>query len=290
LDLSGDKGPYFSTDSTANPFLWNANHVFMVYCDGGAFSGDNETETKVVTKSGNSTLHFRGQQIIRAVIAQLAAKIGLANATSIVIGGCSEGAVATFSHIDWMADLARSAAPAVQTVVGLADSGFFPGPGSPCSHVDKQKFLFEQGNASGCANPSCLAANTKLPWACFVADVNYPFIHTPIFALQSAFDTNQLSTAKCTDATCAIPYMQYLNSTVAKFASSQHPPHHGAFIDLCSRHCGSRVLTTNGQTALGAFALWVAGLGTAAGGRQLWAQHPAAAFNSKAPYCPLCCN
>ena len=40
-----------------------------------------------------------------------------------VISGCSEGGVATYAHVDWVAALVKSAAPTVKQIVGLADSG-----------------------------------------------------------------------------------------------------------------------------------------------------------------------
>ena len=82
-----------------------------------------------------------------------------------------------------MAALVAAAAPAATKIAGLADSGFYPGPGSPHSHVPMQQFLYEQQNASGCLNQRCLAAaaNRAAPWGCIVADVNQHYIATPAF-------------------------------------------------------------------------------------------------------------
>jgi hypothetical protein len=295
IDLVGKfgSGPYFSPDAATNPLLWNANVAYIVYCDGGGFSGDNTSTVPGET----ALLHFRGQQIIRAAIAQLAAHSGLSAAKSVVVSGCSEGGVATYAHLDWMARLIKEAAPGVQRVAGLADSGFYPGPGSPFSHVPKQEFIYTMQNASGCLNPQCLAANEAQPWACIVADVNHRYIETPVFAFQSIFDTNQLGSAKCKDSACAVPYMHYLNTSVVAFATAAGK-FTGAFIDMCSRHCNKEP-EIDGDSSLVAFAKWFAAVGeggTVGGsenggsGGRLWMQRTALPFNSKAPYCTACCR
>ena len=198
-----------------NPLLWNANVAYLACCDGGASSGNNSTIAATV-----AGLQFRGQAIIRAAIDTLAATTTLSAATAVVISGCSEGGVATFAHLDWMASLVRAAAPTVAKIAGLADSGYYPADGSPYSHVPKQQFLYEAQNASGCLSASCLAANLKALWGCIVAEVNHRFIQTPVFALQSIFDTNQLGAAGCKDASCAVPYMRWLNTSVVGFATA----------------------------------------------------------------------
>lgn len=278
-------GVYFSPDPVLNPLLWNANVAYLIYCDGGAFSGDNFTTAATV-----AGLQFRGQAIIRAAIETLAATTTLSAATAVVISGCSEGGVATFAHLDWMASLVRAAAPTVAKIAGLADSGYYPGDGSPYSHVPKQQFLYEAQNASGCLSPSCLAANPKAPWGCVVAEVNHRFIQTPVFALQSIFDTNQLGTAGCKDASCAIPYMRWLNTSVVGFATAPGRAT-GAFVDMCSRHCNTNTVPLiDGYSSLGAFGEWFSGLPhDVSEGRRLWMQTTAVPFEPKAPYCAHCC-
>jgi hypothetical protein len=284
IDLEG-KGPYFALNNVTSPLLWNANVAYLVYCDGGAFSGDNTSLSLAGTP-----IHFRGQAILRAAIATLAASggRGLDSATAITISGCSEGGVATFAHLDWMSALVKRAAPNA-TVAGLADSGFYPGDGSPFSHVPMQQFLYEAQDASGCLSPRCVAANAATPWSCLVAETNHEYLRTPIFALQSVFDTNQLSTAGCKNSSCAIPYMSYLNASVVEFATAPGRAT-GGFIDLCSRHCNTEP-TIDGYTSLQAYAEWFRGLSSAATPpRRAWLQRTTKPFNAHAPYCASCCN
>ena len=40
-------GGYFSIDPQQNPLMYNWNAVILRYCDGGSFSGNNETVTSM---------------------------------------------------------------------------------------------------------------------------------------------------------------------------------------------------------------------------------------------------
>jgi hypothetical protein len=143
---------------------------------------------------------------------------------------------------------------------------------------------------AGCS----IAANLAAPWGCMVADVNHRFISTPVFALQSIFDTNQLSSDnKCKTSACALPYMRYLNQSVIGFASAPGRAT-GAYVDMCSRHCNSGPIMIEGYSSLGAFAEWFRGIHVAGSGatsfRRLWMQRSPLPFNKKAPYCTDCCH
>ena len=51
-------GGYFSSLPSENPMMYNWNAVFLRYCDGGSFSGNNET----VATYKNTSLYFRGKR------------------------------------------------------------------------------------------------------------------------------------------------------------------------------------------------------------------------------------
>jgi hypothetical protein len=40
MDLGGG---YFSSDPKVNALMWNWNKIFLIYCDGASFAGDNAT-------------------------------------------------------------------------------------------------------------------------------------------------------------------------------------------------------------------------------------------------------
>ena len=185
--------------------MHNWNHVFMPYCDGASFSGNNAT----VTVYKGKPLHFHGKSIREAIVASLlagemegpaAAKLN--QATDVVISGCSAGGLATYLHTDQWCDAIAKAQPKVKCA-GLPDSGFFldyqqPGqsplpPGTlgntiPGDYHRGLQWSFEMQNASAGINVDCVAAHQsgeKDVWKCMFAEHVSPFVHTPIFAMQS---------------------------------------------------------------------------------------------------------
>jgi hypothetical protein len=114
--------PYFSLDPDANPLLHNFSKVYVRYCDGAYYSGDRRQPLRV---NGSRELYFRGRFISEALIQDLATRHGLGDATSVVMSGCSAGAIRIFAHIDQLAALLRGVAPSLRRVVGFPDSGFY---------------------------------------------------------------------------------------------------------------------------------------------------------------------
>jgi hypothetical protein len=210
---SAQNGGYFSTSPVDNPMMYNWNSVFMPYCDGGSFSGNNDT----VQPYQGATLHWRGKRIREAVYEELIANHGLKSATDVVISGCSAGGLATFLHTDQWCDALAGDAKGVKCV-GMPDSGFFldyqaddvpetpPSPPEvsdsftsrrvlntiPGNYHAGLKWCFETFNATAGVNPACIAAHhtggpaTDDPdWLCMFAEHSAAFTHTPIFPLQS---------------------------------------------------------------------------------------------------------
>ena len=102
------------------------NHVWIKYCDGNSFTGDNASATTIPASGTQpaTTLHWRGSRIIDATIESLLANPlrPLFSAVEVVVGGGSAGGLATFIHCDRWAGHFRTA----QTHFAcLADSGFF---------------------------------------------------------------------------------------------------------------------------------------------------------------------
>ena len=113
------KGGYFDPSPQVNPMMYNWNTVFMPYCDGGSFSGNNET----ITTYKGKPLYYVGKRVREAVYDSLLQHQNLRAATDVVISGCSAGGLATFLHTDqWCDSLKRDATQRVKCV-GLPDSG-----------------------------------------------------------------------------------------------------------------------------------------------------------------------
>ena len=68
---------------------------FLRYCDGGSFSGNNDT----VQPYKGTTLHWRGKRIREAVYDELVTNHGLKDATDVVISGCSAGGLTVYRPI-----------------------------------------------------------------------------------------------------------------------------------------------------------------------------------------------
>ena len=190
-----------SSNATINPLLHNWNVAYLTYCDGGSFVGD------AVASDAQGALHFRGRANKEATLATLLARHELASASEVVISGGSAGGLAAFIHADWWCDAIRTATGgSLSKCAALPDSGFFLDYESPHATAvpppAKYKggyfraymgWAFDAFNASGGLHADCVAAmaNRGTPNLCMFAEHTAPFIHTPLFALQSEYDSWQ---------------------------------------------------------------------------------------------------
>lgn len=244
--------PYFSRSPAASPLLSSFTFAFVRYCDGGYFSGDRRAP---VIYNG-TTLHFRGRWILEAVFADLK----LHRAAEVVIGGCSAGGIHVLAHLDAM----RAMLPSGVSLSGFADSGFY-------TDVDfftsQKRFVVaaDGHNATALLNPACTTAFPQHTEKCLIAQRCAPFLQTPTFVWQSRFDLDQRSCElrpECAASpTCVEAYAQNLSNAIHEQLLGRRRPRHGAFIDVCERHCDDGIkrihkVTVDGATPLQAFAEW----------------------------------
>eukprot|EP01125_Pyxidicula_operculata_P008327 TRINITY_DN2804_c0_g1_i1.p2 TRINITY_DN2804_c0_g1~~TRINITY_DN2804_c0_g1_i1.p2 ORF type:complete len:360 (+),score=63.23 TRINITY_DN2804_c0_g1_i1:1188-2267(+) len=240
-DLGSSKGypdtknidySYFSTDPKVNPQFHNWNSVYLAYCDGGSFSGNNET---VSTFQGHN-LYFRGFRVLSAAVSSLLTKQGLNHATDVVVSGCSAGGLATFLHVDWW----KSILPRTAKVVGMPDSGFFLDYETSRNYHGMMVWVFEQMNSTAGLNQRCISAHqaTKDTWKCIFAEHTSPFIQTPMFPLQSQFDSWQLDNilGNNTDVALVNKFGTILLDRVTK--SLLDRAQNSIWLHSCSDHCG----------------------------------------------------
>lgn len=97
-------GGVISADPSVNPDFHDFNIVFMRYCDGASFSGN---QPMPVQKNG-TTLHFNGNAIRWGVLVAIEA-LGFNKAKEVLVSGCSAGGLATYLHCDWWAEVAGHA-------------------------------------------------------------------------------------------------------------------------------------------------------------------------------------
>jgi hypothetical protein len=168
-----------------NPDFFNANHVAIPYCSSDLWSGNRE--------AGSSTggHEFRGNKIVRAVIADLQNRSGsesLSSAKSILFSGTSAGGVGVMVHLDWLARQFPFA-----KVRGVNDAGWTPDvlsllpDNSQFQKIDVAVHLW-----NGQVDKSCAQANPNLKIRCYTSSV-YPHLQTPLFVQMSQYDTVFLS-------------------------------------------------------------------------------------------------
>jgi STAM-binding protein len=238
---------------------------------------------------------------------------GLSMATDVVVSGCSAGGLATFLHTDQWCDALATDAKALSKCVGLPDSGFFLdyqsplAPGKPLPSLVEEagassrralttpagnyhaglRWCFEAFNASAGVNQDCIAAkNTggspsdSPTYLCMFAEHTAVFTHTPLFALQSEYDSWQTGHVLHPGDS-----VQRLGDNLTKrIQANLFGPHpvSGAFLDSCHHHCGAwNQIRIDGQLVSEAFAQWYADM--APGTKRVWKQ-------GQAYPCDDCCK
>jgi hypothetical protein len=209
-------------------------------------------------------------------------------------------------------------------------NGFFHGGAgiglSPGRYASGMKAMVSMSNATFGLNKACVAAHStpspRTPttgrgdagaghadaadaWRCIFAEVVAQHLATPTFALQSAYDSWQLSNEMAPGAVKNVSAVnQYgarvrtaLNTTLLAGGAAGSNKH-GAFIESCEHHCFSwGAIQIDGDVQAAAFQTWyewvnavgsppdgdVGGNSSIGGGRRVWNQ--TVAFP-----CTACCH
>jgi hypothetical protein len=286
LDPAGYCGASFlSQDAGMAPGFAAWPGVYVPYCTGDSMTGRADAPVSV----NGSTIWYRGADSRDAILADMRSFLGASAATDALVGGCSAGGLTVYLNID-----AVAAALAPAKVRGVADAGFF------LDHPDRNGVpvrtpLFQWGfaawNSSASLSPACLGAfPASEQWKCIFAQYAAPYIATPVFALNSRFDSCQLNGCELdlptvnkgwpnmapSDQAAAVAYASAFMEAFTPFAAK---PLNAGFIVACLLHCqagtknynSTRVANTAGGAAVapGAAVLaWYSGA-TPAGG-SMW--------------------
>jgi len=230
MDLGGG---YFSNNAQDNPLMYNWNMVFFPYCDGGFFTGNN---ANAADYQGHK-LYFRGFRNEIAYFKHLSANRNLMEGTDFVIGGCSAGGLATFFHLDWW----RENLPATSRVKGLPDSGWILEYDAGLGPALRQQWLwiYNNMNSTSGLDQSCVAAHvpTKNVEECMFIETTTLHITTPLFPLQSQFDTWQIQNVLGSNDAAVINAFGKLFETRFKTGVLWNADN-GCFLDSCFHHCG----------------------------------------------------
>ncbi|KAI8540369.1 hypothetical protein RHMOL_Rhmol09G0258100 [Rhododendron molle] len=171
-----------SNNASLNPDFYNWNRVKLRYCDGASFAGDAKFD------NGTSLLYFRGQRIWKAIIHDLLPK-GLGNAKKALLSGCSAGGLSSFLHCDnFSSYLPRNA-----SVKCLSDAGFFLDERDISLKHTFRSFYEDLVSLQGVEQNLDKNCTSSLynPNQCFFPQYALPFIRTPFFILNSAYDVFQ---------------------------------------------------------------------------------------------------
>jgi hypothetical protein len=190
----------------------NCTRVYFPYCDGSCYSSSRDEPWPVPpsapTFTGSASappappLHFKGRGNLERTIAVLADRFGFADARRVVVQGGSAGGLSTYLHVDGIADRLRDLNPDPSTatlkVVGRPVAGFFidPTPFAPPPEGNfstQIRYGMNMFNGTDALSPACRAAQAPgEEWRCWMAATAFPFVKSPIFAVQSRFDEFQL--------------------------------------------------------------------------------------------------
>lgn len=198
-------------------------------------------------------MYFRGKHILRGMLSDLLANKGLNKATDVVVSGCSAGGLASWLHTDYY----RQILPEAAKVVGMPDSGFFLDYESAKKYHSGMIWVFNQMNATSGVHQGCIAGHSAADqWKCMFAQHTAPFITTPMFPLQSEYDSWQ--TGQDLDSTDAKLINQWgANLTTLIQNNFLKADNHGIFLDSCHHHCGKwGSIRIDGDVQAVAFQKW----------------------------------
>jgi len=175
-----------SDDCEKNPTFCEYNLVYLKYCDGASFTGSKEGTSE-------NGLHYRGFDILKGMISELAAP--LSSASSVIITGGSAGGMSVYMHVDYMLSSLESSLPEDATVGAIPLSGFFL---DRANFADENVFsslmrnMYQLHNSVSGVPAPCLSENNSDPASCIFPENAYKTIATPIFVVDSTLDAFQI--------------------------------------------------------------------------------------------------
>ncbi|XP_062147233.1 pectin acetylesterase 8-like [Alnus glutinosa] len=242
IAFSGLLSPY----QKFNPDFYNWNRIKVRYCDGASFTGDVEAVNPA------TNLHFRGARVWLAVIKDLLSK-GMRNAENAVLSGCSAGGLTSILHCDSF----RALVPTCTKVKCLADAGYFINTRDISGAQHIEAFYSEVVATHNSAKNLPLSCTSKLrPGLCFFPQYVAQQIQTPIFFVNSAYDSWQIAnilapgvadphghwhSCKIDINNCSPSQIQTVQDFRLQFLSALNglgtSSSRGLFIDSCYAHC-----------------------------------------------------
>ena len=223
---------YLSNEAVINPLSWDWNTIYVRYCDGASFSGNNESE--ILTENGDP-LYFKGFKNLNAVLDVLRDEYALLDATDVLLTGSSAGGLAVYLHSDYIASYIGAKENGIN-FMAMADSGWFMDYEGNSHYADCMRWIFEAQNTSIGLNQKCIESKGEDGYQCMFAQHTAPFIESKLMAIQSRYDSEQIKSELISDDESEInAYGQRLEeSMMAEFVESKERM---LYLDSCQHHC-----------------------------------------------------
>ncbi|CAG7866209.1 unnamed protein product [Brassica rapa] len=234
-----------------NPDFFNWNRIKLRYCDGASFSGDSQDE-------GSQTF-YRGKRIWQAAMEEFMS-VGMQKAEQALLSGCSAGGLASILHCDDF----RERLPLSTKVKCLSDAGMFLDAvdvSGGRSLRNMYQGVVTVQNLQKDLSSAC--TNHLDPTSCFFPQNLVSDIKTPMFLLNSAYDSWQVRHSlapspadprgvwehcKSDISRCNSSQLQFLQEfrkqMVLALNSFSASPQNGLFINSCFTHCQSEIQDT----------------------------------------------
>ncbi|XP_030961580.1 pectin acetylesterase 12-like isoform X2 [Quercus lobata] len=227
-----------------NPDFYNWNRIKLRYCDGASFSGDSENKA--------AQLQYRGQRIWLAAMEEFMSK-GMRSAKQALLSGCSAGGLASILHCDEF----RGLFSGNTKVKCLSDAGMFLDAVDVSGGRTLRNYFGGVVGSQGLKNTLPRVCTDHLdPTSCFFPQNLVDNIKTPLFILNTAYDSWQIQSSlapssadpsgywhdcRLNHSKCSPAQIQFLQGfrnemlkALNRFSLSKQ---NGLFINSCFAHC-----------------------------------------------------
>lgn len=203
----------FMDNSMKKTPFWSANKVMLGYCSSDGYMGD------AAASEETWGWHFRGQQLVLAMVRDLIRNHRLSSTSTIVFSGGSAGARGVMVLIDL---LVADYFPKGSKVLGFLDSPYYIDV--PSFSPLYKGFQYEESmkykhmNTKNIISPECAAVypDDSEQWKCQFGQYRMPFVKTSYFLISSQYDSYQLQMGTQTMP----PYGKSATEFVTRFGST----------------------------------------------------------------------
>lgn len=239
-----------SMTATSNPDFYTWNHIWIPYCSGDLWLGQEENPTNPFG-SGSDTYTFHGHKIL---IAMMTEKVGLDKATHVLLTGCSAGGIGSFHHADWLTEQLPNAIVKTNPEAGWFGAPFqrFPYFVQNVSDPDPKhlnqtttKWLQNINIYNNSAIGLCNADPSTDDRLCGSIPYFYPYIKSPIFVTEAAADEYQVhhecempNGLNASEKAYIIHFGNYLRDNLKQqIVKGKKSKQDGIFTPACFQHC-----------------------------------------------------